>query len=259
MSGAKVLLVGESWFLYTVHQKGFDAFYNSSYEEAGQEFLACLRQKGHSVTHIPAHQIESRFPRSLDDLSDVDIVVISDVGANTFQLPMSVFHDSKVGIDTTEVLREYVAQGGGLLMVGGYLSFSGIDAKARWGHSPLAAALPVTVLDRDDRVELPGGGQIEVVEWDHVITRDLPKDFPLMLGLNEVVPKEASQTLIRCAGHPLLVVGEYGQGRTAAFTSDMAPHWAPPSFLEWPGYGVLWDRVVTWLSGSEEHDQSERR
>lgn len=28
----------------------------------------------------------------------------------------------------------------------------------------------------------------------------------------------------------------FGGGRTAAFASDLAPHWAPQEFLDWPGY-----------------------
>ncbi|MEU1514823.1 glutamine amidotransferase, partial [Streptomyces sp. NPDC005811] len=40
-----------------------------------------------------------------------------------------------------------------------------------------------------------------------------------------------------------------GAGRSAAFTSDLAPHWAPPGFLAWDCYPVLWDRLVRWLSG----------
>jgi uncharacterized membrane protein len=28
---SRVVLVGESWFTYSVHQKGFDAFYTSGY------------------------------------------------------------------------------------------------------------------------------------------------------------------------------------------------------------------------------------
>ena len=48
-------------------------------------------------------------------------------------------------------------------MVGGYLTFSGVDAKARWGRTSLAQALPVRILDIDDRVELPAGAQPSVV------------------------------------------------------------------------------------------------
>ncbi len=34
------------------------------------------------------------------------------------------------------------------LMVGGYMSFSGIDAKAKYGRTPLQQALPVLCLKR---------------------------------------------------------------------------------------------------------------
>ena len=44
--------------------------------------------------------------------------------------------------------------GGGLVMVGGYLSFTGIDGRARYGESPLAAVLPVD----DARPRRPGRG-----------------------------------------------------------------------------------------------------
>jgi len=62
-----------------------------------------------------------------------------------------------------EVVRAFVAEGGGVVMVGGYLTFSGVDAKARWGRTSLAQALPVRILDIDDRVELPAGAQPSVV------------------------------------------------------------------------------------------------
>ena len=33
----------------------------------------------------------------------------------------------------------------------------------------------------------------------------------------------------------------------SAITSDCAPHWGPPGFLEWVGYATLWNRLVQWL------------
>jgi uncharacterized membrane protein len=50
-------------------------------------------------------------------------------------------------------------------------------------------------------------------------------------------------------GHPLVVVGEAGEGRTLAFMTDIGPHWAPPAFLEWDGYARFWDQAVRWLAG----------
>ena len=39
---SRVALLGESWFTYSVHQKGFDAFYTSEYVEGGDGFIAAL-------------------------------------------------------------------------------------------------------------------------------------------------------------------------------------------------------------------------
>ena len=248
---ARILLLGESWFVYSVHQKGFDAFYTSEYTVGGTEFVAALEQCGHEVTHIPAHEITTKLPATAAGIAEIaDVVVISDVGANTFQLPPTTFTRSVAEPDRTEALRAFAEQGGGLLMVGGYMTFSGIDAKARWGRTPLAPALPVEVLDRDDRVEL-SAGVAPVVRAAHPVVDGLGETWPALLGLNEVVAKPDADLVAECAGHPLLVFGTYGAGRTGAFTSDLAPHWAPPAFLAWEGYTPLFDRTVRWLAGEE--------
>jgi uncharacterized membrane protein len=248
---SRVLLLGESWFVYSVHQKGFDSFYTSEFTLGGQEFVAALRSAGHEVKHIPAHEISTRMPADADGLKAIaDVVVVSDVGANTFQVPPATFTRSEPQPDRTETLREFVELGGGLLMVGGYMTFSGIDAKARWGRTPLAEALPVSVLDRDDRVELPAGASPQL-GYAHPITDGLDETWPGLLGLNEVTARPGAATLASCAGHPLLVVGGYRAGRSAAFTSDLAPHWAPPAFIGWEGYAPLFDRTVRWLAGEE--------
>ncbi len=244
---AKVLVVGESWFTYTVHQKGFDAFYSSSYEEGATAFLAALRDRGHDVTYVPSHQIHERVPDTADGFDAYDVVVISDVGANSFQLSPAVFEWSEPGPDKSVLIRDFVERGGGLLMIGGYLTFSGIDAKARWGRSPLAKVLPVQVLDRDDRVELPSGEAPNTVV-EHEVLASLPPTWPALLGLNEVAARPEAATIVECAGYPLLVVGDQGHGRSAAFTSDVAPHWAPPPFLAWDGYDRLWDQLIRWLA-----------
>jgi uncharacterized membrane protein len=30
--------------------------------------------------------------------------------------------------------------------------------------------------------------------------------------------------------------------------SDLAPHWAPPEFVTWAGYGRLWRSLLGWLA-----------
>jgi uncharacterized membrane protein len=44
-------------------------------------------------------------------------------------------------------------------------------------------------------------------------------------------------------------VRNVGQG--AIFSSDCGPHWGPPPFLAWQGYGALWTNLVGWLG--EKH------
>ena len=47
---------------------------------------------------------------------------------------------------------------------------------------------------------------------------------------------------------PLLVTGTYGKGRTLAWTSDIGPHWLPPEFCAWEGYGKLWQGALDWAT-----------
>jgi len=249
---ARVLLVGESWFVYSVHQKGFDTFYTTEYTEGGSEFVAALEAAGHSVTRLPAHLVEQDFPRSANEIAEIaDVVVISDVGANSFLLSKATFVRSETEPDRLAAIRDFVRAGGGLLMVGGYMTFAGIDAKARWGRTPVADVLPVRVLDRDDRVEIPSGCLPEKT-GSHPITTSLDDRWPTLLGFNEVEALSHAQTLAVAGDHPLLVVGEAGQGRAAAFTSDLAPHWATPDFLAWDGYQPLFDNTVRWLASKPE-------
>jgi uncharacterized membrane protein len=80
------------------------------------------------------------------------------------------------------------------------------------------------------------------------VLEGVPKEWPHFLGYNRVAPDKGSDELVRIADDPLLVVGEEEQGRTAAFTSDCAPHWGPPEFTDWEGYDPLWSNLVRWLA-----------
>lgn len=244
----RVLVVGESWIKHTVHMKGFDHFQNTEYEEGAGVFLDSLAASGFDVTYLRAHEISSRFPTSREGLERYDVVVISDVGSNSFLLTDETFLRSEVTVNRLELLADYVEFGGGLVMVGGYLSFSGIDARARYGRSPLARVLPVEVLDRDDRVEVPQGVRATFDDPGHEVLGGTPAAWPPLLGYNQLVAKPDSTVVARSGQDPLLVVGRAGLGHSVAFASDLAPHWAPPEFLQWPHYGRLWASILQWAS-----------
>jgi uncharacterized membrane protein len=245
----KVLVAGESWVKHTVHMKGFDHFHSTEYEEGGTVFIDALTSAGIEIDYVRAHEISGRFPRDRDELAPYDAVILSDVGANSFLLTDETFLRSEVTSNRLDEIAAYVEAGGGLVMVGGYLSFTGIDGRARYAQTSLAEVLPVTMLDYDDRVEVPQGATPVVAAPGHPAIAGVGEGWPRLLGYNRLVPKEDATVVAKVGDDPLLVVGEHGDGRTAAFASDCAPHWAPPEFVEWPDYAALWSSIVLWAGG----------
>ncbi len=244
-----VLVVGESWVKHTIHLKGFDQFHTTEYEEGASVFLSALQRAGFDVTYIRAHEISRRFPTSQAEMHEYDVVVVSDVGSNSFLLSDETFLRSERDVNRLALLADYVYHGGGLVMVGGYMSFSGIDGRARYGMSPLAAVLPVNMMEHDDRMEVPEGCRPVVEEPSHEMVAGLPDEWPFLLGYNRVAAKPGSTVIARVDGDPLLVAGHAGLGKVVAFASDLAPHWAPPEFLEWRYYAQLWASIVSWAAG----------
>ncbi len=233
----------------TTHIKGVDSFSVHSYTEGVAPLRDALAAAGHTLTHLPAHLVPHQFPNDATDLADYDLVVLSDIGANSIQLAPGVIDRSERGHDRLANLAGWVADGGALLMVGGYLSFTGFEGKAAFRQSPLAPALPVELLGEDDRVELPAGATPTVHQQDHPALGGAGSRWPHLLGYNRVRARADATTLAQITDDPLVVVGAHGRGRTAAFTSDCSPHWAPPEFCEhWDGYQRLFDGLVRWLT-----------
>ena len=134
-------------------------------------------------------------------------------------------------------------------MVGGYLTFQGIEGRARWAGTPVEEALPVTMQATDDRVEVPAGIEPTVLLPSHPIVAGLPGPWPALLGYNRVRPRTGAAVVAAVGDDPLIVAGEHGRGRGVAFTSDCGPHWCPPPFVEWPGYARMWQQLLRWVSG----------
>ncbi len=253
-SSLSVLVVGESWVKHTVHMKGFDQFHTTEYEEGAGVFLSALENAGFSVTYIRAHEVSGRFPVAKQDIASFDVVILSDIGSNSFLLCDETFLRSERTTNRLVLLADYVREGGGLLMVGGYMSFSGIDGRARYQSSPLASVLPVTMLNHDDRVEVPEGLQATFPTPDHPALGKTPADWPILLGYNKLKAKPGATVIAAYGDDPLLVAGKAGRGRSVAFASDVAPHWAPNEFMNWPHYAELWASIVSWAAGgSADH------
>jgi uncharacterized membrane protein len=243
----RVLIAGETWVTHKVEIKGFTSYSTGGYAVGLTELLDALRGHGHDVVHVTNHEAADRFPWSAEELDAYDVVVLSDIAADTVQLTPAVLAGERTP-DRLRVLRDHVAAGQGLLMVGGYMSFSGFEGKARYQATPLAEALPVELLGHDDRVEAPEGVTPAVRE-QHAVLDGISPDWPYFLGYNRVRAKGDATVVMTVGDDPFLVLGSYGRGRTAAFASDCSPHWGSPAFLAWPDYGRFWSRLVGWLGG----------
>src|SRR5262249_52682705 len=82
----RVLIAGETWSTHKIEIKGFAAYTTGAYDVGLTEWVAALRNGGHEVTHIANHEAIDRFPWTLDDFQRFDVVVMSDIPADTIQL-----------------------------------------------------------------------------------------------------------------------------------------------------------------------------
>lgn len=245
----KVLVAGESWTTFSTHVKGADSFTTSKYATGIEPLRATLQGFGHEVVHLPAEHVPDSFPSAGAELAGYDLVILSDIGSNSFYLSTETFERSVSRPDRLEVLRQWVADGGALVMIGGYMSFSGIDGRARFGQGALADCLPAVISDFDDRAERPAGVRARVEAPEHPLAAGLGGEWPALLGYNRVGAREGAVVVATVEdGIPLLATWDYGAGRATVFTSDCAPHWAPPEFLNWAGYAALWNNIVTWTA-----------
>jgi hypothetical protein len=142
-----------------------------------------------------------------------------------------------------------VSHGAGLLMVGGWESFHGLGGD--WDGTPLGELLPVAIQSTDDRVNCDHPVLLRRVS-EHPSVNGLPwsERPPLIGGFNRVTAKPDAEVVLEAVHFgvsedegsfhftrqgdtdPLLVVGLHGAGRTAAFMTDLAPHWVGP-LVDW--------------------------
>lgn len=244
----KVLLAGESWITHTTHIKGMDIFNTCSYEEGSKWMVQALKDENIDIDFMPNHLATNEFPFTMEELNEYDAILLSDIGSNTLLLNDDVFLRGKACTNRLELLKEYVNQGGGLCMIGGYMSFTGIDAKARYGETPIADVLPVTMLKQDDRVEAGQGIVPVIVENTNPANEGIDGEWPIFLGYNKTIIKPEAELIATINGDPFIALGKYGEGSTAVFTSDCSPHWGTMDFVNWKHYGRLWANIVNLIA-----------
>lgn len=163
----KVLFVGESWSATLMEVKGFNSFLSSKYETGLGWIDKAIEKAGYEFVYMPNHIANDHFPFTLEELNEYSCIILSDVGADTLLIPSATFGASKILPNRCQLLKDYVLGGGGLLMIGGYLTFNGVGAQGKWWATPVQDVLPVEILPYDDRMEHCEGVHAEVTLPDH--------------------------------------------------------------------------------------------
>ena len=195
-----------------------------------------------------AHDVPAKFPHTAAELSKYDVIVLSDIGTNSFLLPIETWLQGKSTPNRLKLLAEWVENGGALIMAGGYLSFQGFEAKARFAGSAVERVLPVTCLTHDDRVEAPEGAQPVILDANHPVLAGVPAGMPALLGYNKVVLKPGATLVASVGGDPLIATAQVGKGRSLVWTSDIGPHWCPEPFVQWNGFAPLMSNMIDWVT-----------
>ena len=247
-----VLLAGETFHITSFAAKGYEVGASARYSNGAERYIQALSTHGIEVVQIGGDRCEGDFPMTMEALSAYSAVVLSDVGA----LSLLYTPQTRAGqrsVNRLELLRQWVENGGALMMAGGYCSFQGIDGLAMFRGTAVEECLPVECFPGPDGVEAPEGLDPVIDETGHSILAGLPLPIPYVLGMNRVATRndKDTRTVIHCSNRagqmPLLSIRDYGAGRSLAWMTDIGPHWLSQDFMHWSGYDLLMANMIRWL------------
>jgi uncharacterized membrane protein len=207
-------------------------------------------------------RLRDRWPVDLgDQLSDpdYDVFVLGDLDATA------------LGETNLKLLAEAIDRGRGLLLLGGYHSFGA----GGYRNTPLADVMPIQ-MDRFERQDFDApirqdlhleGPLVMVPRRDHPIVRlaaeadnrRVWQSLPPLSGANRWVGvKDATGVMVLAeseAADPLLVVGQYGQGRVVAMAGDSTWRWWMLGHET--EHKRFWRQAILWLVRRDDLQQDE--
>ncbi len=202
------------------------------------------------------------LPTTEEDFKLFDVLILGDLDA------------SFLTREQMRIIRQFVTDGGALLMLGGHNSLG----PGGYGGTDVEATLPVLLGRRTQPQEsTPFLPQLTADAIDHPIFKGIAGCFPThkrnepqpdqpklpdLLGCVSTLRARGSAKLLavhptrRNANGPLVVlaVQRYGVGRSAVFTGDTTWRWCMPMFAlgaDSP-YQRFWGQLIRWLGDVEE-------
>jgi len=197
----------------------------------------------------PGVDLSRGLPVRDQDYEKFDIVVLGDIARDEFTAGQLAN------------LRDFVANGGGLLVMGGYNAFGA----GGWGASTIAEMLPIKIGATSGQIEGSFRPQLTRAGRNHTVFDGCAEFFGegaqqvVLDGANRVAGVKPGATVL--LEHPTEKVGEarmpvvavhrYGGGLVLAFTGDTTWKWKfqiEGRGLDSPYYR-FWRQAVRWLVG----------
>ena len=183
-------------------------------EHNARYLLGIAKHMKRSVVHVPPAK---KLPEKILSKS-FSLIIISD------------YPRKNISLKVMKKITGQVSNGAGFLMIGGWSSFSGLNGC--YHQTLIEKILPVWCKAGDDRRQTASGAYFKKLK-PHPVLKNIPiKTSPVIIGYNQVAQKRNSKVILqlreKVSGRkaPLLVLGSYEKGKTAAWTSDIAPHWS---------------------------------
>ncbi|MBI4348799.1 MAG: hypothetical protein HY553_18315, partial [Elusimicrobia bacterium] len=205
-----------------------------------------------SLIPFPAQEI------FVQNLMQFDLFILENFAYWRFNLPVQYL----------DGLKRFVAQGGGLLVVGGSNAFT----RGGYHGTPLEEILPVSLWQNPDdyqagtfhaRLTAPENPLVRLADTPEAVAA-LWKSLPPLDGFNRFQAVRPGATVLLAhpaertpAGQalPIVSVREYGKGKVMVVGTDSTWRWRLGAGADWKlstFYSRFWSRAVQYLSGSLE-------
>lgn len=189
-----------------------------------------------------------------------DVIILGDIDSTLFQ-----------GDELTR-LAENIANGAGLLMLGGLQSFGA----GGYAETPLSDVLPVRMdrferqpLGEPIRQDLHYPGPLRMIPTSIGLShfamalapspeenRRLWESLPPLDGANRWSGLKPGAIVLAedASGHPILAIQFYGLGRVAAFAGDSTWRWCLHGYEQ--AHKKFWRQLILWLAKKEDTQQN---
>ena len=171
----------------------------------------------------------------VEELKGFSVIVIANLDAPS------------LNAERLKVYREFVAQGGGLVVLGGYWAFS----RGAYAGTPLEEMLPATFGPEHRIPETPEGLLLHPgarATWKPAFEL---KSKPVAFYVQTLTPKPDSTVQWLAGDKPALISGTFGKGRVVAcaLTANGETPAGVMPFWDWPEWPRLLGQALDWAAG----------